>query len=220
MKNLTPTKRKIINILKRQHELTIPEMTKHFSISEIAIRKQIHELEQKGYIQKVSHKQKIGRPYYTYLLTKEGHGLFPTQQSKIALELLQDLEAIEGKDVVNKLLDMRMLREKEEFENQLCNTEIPNRISELAKMQNDKGYMLEVNKLDDQTYEVRNFNCPILSLAEKFERLCENEQQMYNELLPNCDVSVNSLIVDGDYLCQWTIKLPKNVQQEGKEEKF
>lgn len=212
MKNLTPTKRKILNVLKKQHELTISEMAKNFSISEIAIRKQIHELEQKGYIKKVSHKQKIGRPYFTYLLTNAGHGLFPSQQNDIALELLQDLEAIEGEEVVNQLLDMRMAREKREFESRLCTSGISNRITELAKIQNDKGYMLEVNKLDERTYEIRNFNCPILNLAKNFKRLCENEQQMYSDLLPNCSVTVNSLIIDGNHLCQWTIKLPNSEQ--------
>src|SRR5690625_2895462 len=111
MNKRTPTKQKLLNILKRDQKLTIKEIMAYFSISEIAVRRHIHELIQQGFLEKQSMKQKIGRPYYTYDLTEKGHATFPNENETLPLEILQDLEAVQGKQAVKSVLAQRMERE-------------------------------------------------------------------------------------------------------------
>lgn len=57
MSKRTPTKQRLLTILKKANDLTITEIMKHFTISEIAVRKQLHELVQQGFVKQQSHKQ-------------------------------------------------------------------------------------------------------------------------------------------------------------------
>src|SRR5699024_12619087 len=98
----------LLNLLKREREMTIDEIMVNFYISEIVVRKNLHKLERDKYIEKESVKQKIGRPYYVFKLTKQGHQMFPNQQEQLPRELLKDLEAIQGKEAVSQLLKQRM----------------------------------------------------------------------------------------------------------------
>jgi len=68
------TKDKLLEVLKMNQELTIKEMMENFTISEIAVRKQLHELVREGFVLRKKNPNEIGRPFYTYLLTDKGHG--------------------------------------------------------------------------------------------------------------------------------------------------
>ncbi|MDY0408787.1 DeoR family transcriptional regulator [Paracerasibacillus soli] len=77
MKKLTSTKEKLLVILKKGNKMTIEDIMIHFSVSEIAVRKHLNELVREGFIKKRTVKQKIGRPFYEYELTKKAIKLFP-----------------------------------------------------------------------------------------------------------------------------------------------
>jgi len=109
------TKDKLLNILKKDHKSTIKEIMDYFTISEIAVRRHLNELEQQGFITREEVKQEISRPYYVYLLTEKGHQTFPNQYEQLPIELLQDLEAVQGKQAVTEVLAQRLQREKAYF---------------------------------------------------------------------------------------------------------
>src|SRR5699024_11083448 len=106
MKGIVSTKEKILTILKQDREptCTLKEIVHHFTISETAVRKHLQELINQGYVKETVIKQEIGRPYHVYALTGKGHTVFPHQHEELPLTLLQDLEEVGGKEVVNKLL--------------------------------------------------------------------------------------------------------------------
>ena len=66
---------------------------------------------------KRTHKQKIGRPYHTYQLTKEGHQLYPNHYETFPVELLDDLKEIAGEEMVQALLKKRIDRRKNNWNN-------------------------------------------------------------------------------------------------------
>src|SRR5690625_3451177 len=116
MNKRTSTKQKLLNILKKDHKLTMKEIMAYFTISEIAVRRHIHELIQQGFLKKQSMKQEIGRPYYIYELTEKGHATFPNENDTLPLEILQDLEAVEGQRGVKKELASRNEPDKGAFQ--------------------------------------------------------------------------------------------------------
>jgi len=209
MKNLTSTKQKLLNILKKDGVCTIGEIMKGFTISEIAVRKHIHELEQQGFITKNTNKQKLGRPYYTYQLTEKGHGTFPNQYEKLPLELLQDLEELQGKEAVNALFSKRLEREKHEMEKSIGKDSFEEKLSKVAKIQNEKGYMVEVEESDDGDYIITNYNCPIANIASAYNQVCTNEQKVFEEVFSSSEVVSQTLITKGHNFCRWVIKKPE-----------
>ncbi|WP_156288521.1 helix-turn-helix transcriptional regulator [Oceanobacillus salinisoli] len=208
MKKQTTPKQKLLHIFKKNPAMTIGEIMKYFTISEIAVRKHIHELEQQGLVEKTSHKKKIGRPYFTYDLTKKGHDTFPNQLKTLPIDLLSDLEALQGPKAVYDVLEKRMEREKAYYESCIVTNSLEERIHQVAHIQNENGYMVEVEKTDDGDFELRNYNCPISNIASTYHQVCLNEKKMLEQLFSNSKVSAHSFITKGNHVCRWTIKNP------------
>ncbi|MBR3120994.1 MULTISPECIES: helix-turn-helix transcriptional regulator [Oceanobacillus] len=208
MSKRTPTKQRLLTILKKANDLTITEIMEHFTISEIAVRKQLHELVQQGFVKQQSHKQKLGRPYLTYDLTQKGHETFPNQYKSIPVELLEDLEELHGPQAVRALLDKHGEREKAYMNNVIQEDDLDKKVAEMVRVQNERGYMVEVEKVAEGDFEVRNYNCPVAAIARCYHQMCTNEQKLYEEIFPGSEVSAYSFITQGDHVCKWKIKNP------------
>ncbi len=210
MKEQTSTKLKLLQVLKREHTSTMREIMRHFTISEIAVRKHMNVLLREGFIEEEAVKQEIGRPYYVYTLTKKGHQTFPNNFEQLPIELLQDLEEVQGKEAVNQVLQQRMYREINAFQEALIDSDnFDEKMEEIARMQDENGYMVEFLKQEDGSYEMRNYHCPIINLASKYKEICANEQHTFSTLFPKSKVLAHSCITEGDHVCTWTFSRPK-----------
>ncbi|GFZ83129.1 transcriptional regulator [Compostibacillus humi] len=205
MKKQTP-KEKILELLKKKKALTITEMMPYFSISEIAVRKHLNGLIQKGYVKKIAHKQKVGRPYYTYMLTKKGHDTFPSQYKSLPLQLLQDLEEMQGLEMVNSLLERRIEKEKCDLEEFIQADSLTARIEEYVELQNKKGYMLEWKQLEDGKAEIINHHCPVAEIAENYSQVCLNEKVLLEEILNDGKIEFRACMAKGAPVCRWIIE--------------
>lgn len=203
MKHPSRKKQELLMLLKKNGSLTFEEIMSHFTISEPALRKHIHQLERENLIEKKSHKQKIGRPFYTYHLTKQAHQLFPNQNEQLPLQLLQDLEDLYGKSAVKKLLNQRMKREKNIYESNCDSDNLEEKLEEVVRIQNENGYMAELYKHENGVMELINYHCPIYNLAHSYGQVCANEKSMYEQLFPDFSIKIHSNIVAGDHACKW-----------------
>lgn len=213
MNKRTPTKQKLLNILKKEPQITIKEIMVYFDISEIAVRRHIHELEQQGFLKKRSVKQDIGRPYYIYELTEKGHATFPNEDKTLPLELLQDLEFLQGKQAVNEVLAQRMKREKKQYLSAVEDKNFDEKITAITNLQDKKGFIIEYDQTINGDYEIKNFNCPIINIASTYQQLCTNEQEVLTDVFPNSDVLSKSCIATGEKVCKWIITKPQNVDK-------
>lgn len=211
MEKHTSTKLRLLQVLKKEHTSTMREIMRHFSISEIAVRKHMNTLLREGFIQEEARKQDIGRPYYVYTLTKKGHQTFPNHYEQLPVELLQDLEEVQGREAVTQVLEKRMHREIKTFKESLCSDNFDDKIEEFARMQDDKGFMVEFLKQEDGSYEMRNYHCPIINISSIYNEICSNEKQTFTELFPKSNVITHTCITRGDHLCTWTISNPEDV---------
>ncbi|MHA6251940.1 helix-turn-helix transcriptional regulator [Oceanobacillus sp. CAU 1775] len=203
------TKDQLLMLIKKHSGITFEEIKEFFSISEPAIRKHLTEMEKQAIIEKHAQKQKIGRPYYTYELTKKGHGLFPNQYESLPVELLDDLAELQGPDAVHALLDQRRLREEEELREQLAEAEnFEEKIKTLVQLQNNKGYMVEIEETPEGDFKLTNFNCPISNIAYHYRQVCKNEKTIYNNLFDSSEVIPQNYITTGAQVCKWLIKAP------------
>lgn len=206
MKKLTTAKRNLLDLLKKHHEMTIEDMMVYFTISEVAVRKHLRELENNNYIKRRSVKQTIGRPYHLYGLTESGHKLFPNKTEQLPLELLHDLEDLQGREAVSALLRQRMKREQKYIKNHTDEKVFHDKVKKVAEIQNENGCMVEVTEKENGDFEIVHYNCPIAAIAKSYNEICNNEGTMYNEVFSDCHVSAESKITNGDPTCKWVIK--------------
>jgi|SRR5690625_675074 len=209
MKRQTSTKEKILYILKKDVTLPIKEIMDYFTISEVAVRRHLNDLIHRGFVQEQTVKQEIGRPYHLYSLTKKGHKTFPNQYEQLPLELLKDLEQLQGKKVVNELLLKRQEREKQELSAHLEEGNFKEKIKKFAEAQEEKGYMLEYEQLANGDIEMKNFNCPIYNIAAEYNQVCTNEKEMFKTLFPESAVVPKSCMTAGGKYCIWLFTKPE-----------
>lgn len=210
MRGIVSTKEKILTILKQDREptCTFKEIVSHFTISETAIRKHLQELMKQGYISEKIIKQEIGRPYHMYGLTGKGHTVFPHQKEELPLDLLKDLEAVGGPEVVDQLLLKRKEREQAHLVKKIDHIPFSKQIEKLVEIQNDRGYMMEYRADETGNYEVINYNCPIYNVASAYDQICTNEKNMLSDIFPKSDVCFHSCIATGGKYCGWHISQP------------
>lgn len=210
LNNRTSTKQKLLNILKREHECTIKEIMVHFEISEIAVRRHLRDLISQDFIRDRTVKQDIGRPYHVYALTDKGHLTFPNQYEELPIQLLHDLEEIQGRKAVRDLLLKRKEREQAEFESLLGDRTFDDKVKKIIERQNERGYMIEYEKTEQGNYEIKNFNCPIYNIASNYGQICNNEKDMYRHLFQESEVVAESCMTKGGTYCCWVISKPED----------
>ena len=83
----------------------------------------------------------MGRPTNQYFLTEKAEDLFPKSYHSLTLDLLQDLEATEGSERIDRLFESREQRLTREYEELFSGKNLAERVATLADLQDKKGYM-------------------------------------------------------------------------------
>ncbi|WP_170287665.1 helix-turn-helix transcriptional regulator [Aquibacillus halophilus] len=199
-------KEKILLKLKRGNRLTIVQLMEGFHITDIALRRHIHTLEREGLIQSFQEKQTMGRPHHVYQLTDKGGELFPNQYQQFSVDLLKEVEEIQGIDFVYQLLASRTDKSIDEYKKLL--EDVPDyngKIKKLVQIQEDKGYMTELQENADGSYTLKQFNCPISNVAREYKGICGQELNLFEELLEDSSIAATSCIVSGENCCSFLI---------------
>ncbi len=210
MHHLKSTKEKLLFILKKESEISIKEIMEYFSISNVALRRHLNDLIRENFVAENTIKQPIGRPYSVYSLTQKGHETFPNRYEKFSQDMLKAIEYIGGDEAVKAVLMARKKREESELTSALTDKNFDEKIELLYKLQDEKGYMHEIEKTATGDYLVKNYNCPIFSLASSHRDICANEKEMYRQIFPNSDVQAHKYMTKGEKYCSWTITQPNN----------
>lgn len=208
MKKKATTKEQLLLVLKKESECSMKDIMKHFTISEIAIRRHLRELISQGLIQEKAVKQEIGRPYHKYKLTSLGHETFPNQDNSLPLEILSDLESTLGREAVSTVLAQRKQRESNAYQAKIKDKSFDEQIKSIADLQDKEGYMVEYKKNPDGSFEIINYNCPVYSIAATYNEVCDNEKAVLEKTFPNSKVTSESRITEGKKNCCWVISKP------------
>jgi len=86
-----------------------------------------------------------------------------------------------GKEGIMDLLGERQAQLFLQYNQRLNSLEFEDKINELAKIRDQEGYIAEskkINKKDQRngTYELLEYNCPILQVAEKHGSMCSRDR--------------------------------------------
>ncbi|WP_043931652.1 helix-turn-helix transcriptional regulator [Bacillus sp. EB01] len=200
------TKDRILELLKKEASMTVAHLTGQLNITHMAVRKHLNGLESDGLIQSQDFKQPMGRPLQIYTLTTKGESLFPKNYEGITLEFLQDIQAMYGENAVEDLFKKREERLTREYLVRLADKSNPEKIRELVSIQNEKGYMAAGVQVDEHTYELFEYNCPILAVANQHKEACRCETRMLRNALNTEDIQRVSCKTESDDHCKFRIK--------------
>ncbi|MEW9669219.1 helix-turn-helix transcriptional regulator [Ammoniphilus sp. 3BR4] len=204
------TRNEILHMLKLHGSLTVSEMAVRLQITEMAIRRHLSTLERDNLIESKMVRQSMGRPTNVYSLTEESDHMFPRHYSDFALDFLQDIEDLEGEEKIRSLFQRREQRLSDRYKKQIKGDTLEKKVKQLAVIQNEKGYMVEIEKDPESgDFIFKEFNCPISQVAKEFNHACDCELSLFKKVLET-EVEQNECIAQGEDKCVYVIKNPES----------
>ncbi|AQQ53414.1 helix-turn-helix transcriptional regulator [Planococcus lenghuensis] len=204
------TKDKLLNLLKKDAPLTVGQLAERLDVTEMAIRKHLHMLEKDAFIRSSEIRQPIGRPIQTFSLSDKAEKLFPKTYENLTVDFLEDLRAIQGEAVIDQLFENRSRRLSAEYTDLMTDKSNEEKAETLKQIQNEKGYMVDLIKVNDHQFELIEHNCPIFGVSRNFKQACRCETDMFRSVLETDSIERTSCKADGDQHCRFMISFEKD----------
>ncbi len=207
------TKEDILNALLRQGEVTAQTLATQLSVSPQAIRRHLKDLQTEGLIEfEVTH-EGMGRPQHVYKLSRAGRDRFPDRHDEFVVDLLDTLSETLSPDQMRDVLRKQWERKALEYQAQLGNGPLLERVESLVELRRAEGYMAEYYPVPEDSdpssatqFVLTEYNCAISQVAESFPSVCDHELEMFAVALNDCQVERTHWIVDGEHRCGYRIQ--------------
>ena len=199
----SPPRREILRLIRFKGGLTAQQLADELSITSMGVRRYLTTLERDGLVRVQSKRQAAGRPTYIYRLTEAGYDTFPNNYHVLATQLLNAVRVREGETKVEDLFAERMDQLVAQYEPRMRGKDLGERVAELAKIQDENGYMAIWEKADGG-YHLKEQNCAIYRVACRFQAACQYEIELFRRLLKANIVRVEHQI-KGDLACTYFV---------------
>ncbi|GAB4558491.1 MAG: transcriptional regulator [Anaerolineae bacterium] len=200
-----PTRRRILVELKKSGGLTCKELAKILGITSMGVRRHLITLERDGLVYYEPVQRGLGRPSYVYRLTPQAEELFPKNYGQLTNELLTYIELFDGEDKVRNLFEQRARRRIERAQERVRGLPLKDKVFELARILEEDGYLAEAEQIDDRSFFIREYNCAIHQVAQRFQEACGSELLFLRTVLPEATVERESHLIAGESFCGYRI---------------
>lgn len=207
------TKQDILNALLRQGRVTVQVLATQLAVSPQAIRRHLKDLEAEGLIEFEAAHAGMGRPQHVYWLSRAGRDRLPDRHDEFAVDLLDTLAETIGPEQMRSLLRKQWERKALEYQAQLGNGSLLERVESLVELRRAEGYMAEYYPVPEDSdpssatqFVLTEYNCAISQVAESFPSVCDHELEMFAVALNDCQVERTHWIVDGEHRCGYRIQ--------------
>ena len=199
------TKREILLHLKRDGETDLTTLAKALSLSKMAVYKHVTDLEQAGLVERLSKRVGVGRPRLALRLAPGASSVFPKAYTSVTCALLHFIEKKMGRKAVEEALRSRSQSVFTDYEKRVRADDLGGRVKELAALRDQEGYMAELRRTGRGGFELFEYNCPIVAVAEEYWEACKVENELFRRVL-HADVDTTHRVVAGDHVCRFLIR--------------
>jgi DeoR family suf operon transcriptional repressor len=207
------TKQDILQQLLKRGQANTHELAEQLEVTPQAIRRHLKDLESEGLILFETVHSGMGRPQHVYQLSRAGRDRFPDHHDVFAIDLLDTLSETVGKDQMRSILRKQWERKALEYQQQLGQGSLSERIAKLVKIRASEGYMAEyypipedIDPREATQFIFTEYNCAISHIAETFPSVCDHELEMFALALADCQVERTHWIVNGEHRCGYLIQ--------------
>ena len=197
----------ILAKLKSQGAMTSGTLAKALNMTSMGARQHLLRLERKKLVSHFLERANIGRPKQMWQLTELGHQRFPDRHADLTIQLLDSVNTVFGEQGLAQLIIVREQHILKRYQEALkdCKT-LANKISTLALMRSDEGYISRVEKVSDQHYVLIENHCPICAAASQCQSLCRSELAIFQQCLGDkYKVQRGEYLLSGDRRCSYKI---------------
>jgi len=212
--NLGPTKRRIVERLKRS-DAKVSDLARVLDMTEAGVRQHLDALAEHGLV--MSHTgaaQGRGRPPTVWALTDLAEDLFPDRHDDLTVELITAVRSALGDKGLARVIDARGEVQRAAYERAVPKRgPLRSRVEALARVRTEEGYVAEVvddpDDPDGTGVLLIEHHCPICTAASACPGLCGSELALFRAVLgPKVSVERTQHIVAGDRRCTYRIDAP------------
>lgn len=200
----TPS-RQILEFMQRNGAVTIKELESLLGVTTTAVRQHLITLQGEGYVAWQAVNDGVGRPRHVYKLTDKAREFFACNCDDLALTLLEEVFAIEGRERALFLLDRVGERLARRYAPGVRSTVLQERVEQLADTLERRGVLTNVAVLDGDAIMLKTYNCPFHELAQEHREICEMDEKMMGAILGS-EVSLSGCLFDGHTGCSFVVR--------------
>jgi len=205
-----PTLRRDIIVLLRQLGPSSPDrLAARLGASRTGVLQQLRALETAQLVARRTERHGVGRPRHLYDVTPEAQAFFPSNYDGLAASLLSAIEAVGGDDLIEEVFAARRRQATGRMRQRLAERLTPeapltDRVRELAAIQDELGYLAQIEVAGDGSIRLVEHNCAIFKVASENEQACQAELELFGDVL-GADVVRVSHIAAGDRCCTYRV---------------
>lgn len=196
------TRQEILALLRRRGQLTASELSALLGIGAVGIRQHMALLERDGLVYTAAVRRGVGRPSHLYALTSAAEALFPRRYERLLLDALDMIAERCGPEAIDELFAQRSQALAEQYAPRLQGKTASERMTELATILTEQGYMCECEQQPDGSMALVEYNCPINCAALKHRQACSHELKLYQDLL-GVELICEETIAEGGTCCRF-----------------
>jgi predicted ArsR family transcriptional regulator len=207
MDTTLPDNEKAVEILKMSGPQPISVIADKMGVTTEGARFHLLKLEKDGLVESRKEVQGRGRPKQIWSLTEKGNTRFPDTHAELTVNLIQMMRDTLGEESVEKVIDSHEKRMLSRYTSEIdTDTDLENRIKQLADIRTRDGYMAEYESDNDGFLLIEN-HCPICSAAKVCQGFCRAELNIFQSILgENIHIERVQHIVAGERRCAYKIK--------------
>lgn len=199
------TRNHILRLLRTHGGMTAQALAAELNITAMGVRRHLSALEREEHVQIDMQRRRVGRPTFVYSLTAEAQDLFPKNYHTLANQFLYAVHEQGGENAIKSLFDARMNHLLKQYLPRMEGKQtLADRVSELAKIQDEAGY-LTVWEKTDSGFLLKEQNCAIYRVACRFQQACQFEIELFRQIL-GADITRVEHQVKGDSACSYLIR--------------
>jgi predicted ArsR family transcriptional regulator len=207
-RNLGPTKRRIVERLKRA-DAKVADLARALDMTEAGVRQHLDALEENGLVVARSAPARgRGRPPTVWALTDLAQDLFPDRHDDLTVELISAVRSALGDRGLQRVIDARADVQRAAYDKAIPKRgSLRARTEALARVRTEEGYVAEVvDDPDGPGVLLIEHHCPICTAATSCPGLCGSELALFREVLgPKVSVERTQHIIAGDRRCAYRI---------------
>lgn len=208
---LATTQEEILQRLKKRGPQTIKILANQLDITTMGVRQHITDLARHGLVAKTEEtRQTRGRPVHYWQLTANGHSRFPDSHAEIGVALIESVRSSQGEAGLGQLVAAAHRGQLERYQQALgqMGPELEARLSRLAELRSEDGFMAEIRLLPDGWLLIEN-HCPLMAMASACHAYCQAELDLLQSLLADqATIERTDHLLDDNRRCAYKIQRP------------
>lgn len=180
----TQTRQAIIDRLKKNGPQDAQTLASHLSVSPMAVRQHLYEMQDERLVTYEENPRPRGRPAKMWALTPEADRFYPNGHAHLVVSLLESMAKTFGENGLEDLLKTRAREQIREYKKRLAHTpSLRKRLQGLADFRTEEGYMAEIEDCGDGSFMLLENHCPICEAAASCQGICAMELEVFQKTL-------------------------------------